>query len=131
MGIGVMNRFNALLIISLMSGSVMPEDSFVPVPTQGPLAASASREVSRLVRSTVPASGTAQKARRRPNDRGWIARHSKLVGAFVGFGVGCGIGAARVGGSGDDFFNALDEFACPVVGGIGAAVGAVIGSLVK
>jgi hypothetical protein len=61
----------------------------------------------------------------------WIRRHPRLFGALVGFGVGCPVGAAQVGGSQDDFFNALDEFACPVLGGIGAAAGAIIGSAVS
>jgi hypothetical protein len=62
----------------------------------------------------------------RPN---WIRRHPKLFGAVVGFGVACPIGAAQVGGSEDNFFNTLDEWACPVLGGIGAAAGAAIGAL--
>jgi branched-subunit amino acid ABC-type transport system permease component len=62
---------------------------------------------------------------------GWIARHPKIFGALVGFGAGCALGASQVGGSEDNFFNALDEFACPTVGGIGAVAGAVVGSLFK
>jgi hypothetical protein len=62
---------------------------------------------------------------------GWVARHPRLTGALIGFGVGCVAGASQVGGSTDTFFNALDEFACPVVGGIGAGAGFAIGSLFK
>ena len=61
----------------------------------------------------------------------WIQRHPKLFGALVGFGIGCPVGAAQVGGSQDDFFNALDEFACPFLGGVGAGAGALIGGLVS
>ncbi len=64
-------------------------------------------------------------------EKGWVARHPKLFGAFVGFGAGCAVGASQVGGSQDNFFNALDEFACPGVGAIGAAAGALAGSLIK
>jgi hypothetical protein len=78
-------------------------------------------------------------ARPRPRPRpsqsqargGWIKRHPKLFGALVGFGVGCPIGAAQVGGSQDDFFNAFDELACPFLGGVGAAAGAAIGAAVS
>src|SRR4029450_7550958 len=57
----------------------------------------------------------------------WIARHPALFGALARFAAGCPLGASQVGGSEDTFFNALDEFARPVVGGIGAAAGALIG----
>jgi hypothetical protein len=66
-----------------------------------------------------------------PKEKRWVARHPKLFGAFVGFGVGCAVGASQVGGSQDNFFNALDEFACPAVGAIGAAAGVLVASLVK
>lgn len=61
----------------------------------------------------------------------WIRRHPSLFGALVGFGGGCALGASQVGGSEDHFFNALDEFACPVVGGMGAGIGAFAGWVVS
>ena len=127
-----MNHISTALLITLLSA---PPSAMV-APSRG-LAASASREVTRLVR-TMPRQpresrelrGVEQK-QPAPKQKGWVARHPKLFGAFVGFGAGCAIGASQVGGSQDNFFNTLDEFACPVVGGIGAAAGAVVGSLIK
>jgi hypothetical protein len=93
--------------------------------------ASASREVSRLVRSLPRESRKAQPARPAAKGKGWVARHPRLFGALVGFGTGCALGAAQVGGSQDNFFNTLDEGACPVVGGIGAVAGALVGAAFK
>lgn len=97
----------------------------------GALAASAAREVGRVARATVSERRTVQSSGTQRKTRGWIARHPKLVGALVGFGIGCVVGVSSVGGSEDTFVNALDEFACPVIGGIGSGVGALIGFLVK
>jgi len=82
-------------------------------------------QVTRLAREIEPVQS--QSNSQQPEATNWIKRHPKLFGALVGFGAGCAVGASQVGGSQDDFFNALDEFACPAVGGIGAGVGAVIG----
>jgi hypothetical protein len=126
-----MRQFNALLIVGLLSGPASAADPAILAPPSGVLTASAAREVSRLVRSTAPEPRTAQPIQPQPTRKGWIARHPKLFGALVGFGVGCTAGASRVGGSDDNFFNTLDELACPVVGGIGAGAGALVASLVK
>lgn len=101
-------------------------------PDVRPVAASAAREVTRLVRALPRDARPAQPNPPQPAKKaGWIARHPALFGALVGFGAGCAIGASRVGGSADTFVNALDERACPVVGGIGAASGALVGALIK
>jgi len=138
-----MRKFIAWLFVGLLSGPASAADSnrsmsegsalgraAVASPS-GVLTASAAREVSRLVRSTAPEPRTAQPTQPQSKNKGWIARHPKLFGALVGFGVGCVAGASRVGGSEDNFFNTLDELACPVVGGIGAGAGALVASLVK
>jgi hypothetical protein len=91
-------------------------------PAPGPITARVLEAGRRLAIS--PPADARQAAPTRP--RGWVARHPKLLGALVGFGAGCVIGAASVGGSTDTFANALDEFACPVVGGIGAGAGALV-----
>ena len=126
-----MNRFTTLLFVSWLGCAGLAAQSLTPPSLPGPLAASASHEVSRLVRSMPSEPRRAQSIQQQPAKRGWVARHPKLTGALVGFGVGCAVGASRVGGSTDNFFNALDELACPVVGGIGAAAGAFVGALVK
>lgn len=126
MGIGgAVNRIIAWLMVSVLSAPLIAADA------GGPLAVSVSREAKRVGSSMPAPSRLAQPAQVQPKRNGWVARHPKLFGALAGFGVGCGVGAARVGGSEDNFFNALDEFACPVVGGIGAGVGAFVGSLVR
>jgi hypothetical protein len=138
-----MNQFIALLLVSLLNCPALAADSARVIsqgsaqrqsalaPPSGALTASAAREVSRLVRSMPPEPPKAQPILPQPKAKGWIARHPKLFGALVGFGAGCIVGASQVGGSKDDFFNALDEFACPAVGGIGAGAGAFVASLVK
>lgn len=119
-----MNHFSAGLLIALLSAPASP----IVTPSHG-LAASASREITRLVR-TMPRQPRESRTQP-PKQKGWVAKHPKLFGAFVGFGAGCAVGASQVGGSQDDFFNALDEFACPAVGAIGAAAGVLVGSLIK
>lgn len=89
-----------------------------------------SRQAGDAVRVWVARSapGPTQPGSQRPPRRsGWIARHPALFGALVGFGAGCAWGVSQVGGSDDNFYNALDEFACPGVGGLGAGAGATIG----
>jgi len=136
-----MRRCIVLLVVGLLSSQAWAADSArvrsegTPVGSAasppGAITASAAREVDRATRSTVSERRNAQPTGTPRKTRGWIARHPKLVGALVGFGVGCVVGVSRVGGSEDTFVNALDEFACPVIGGIGAGVGALIGVLVK
>ena len=137
-----MSQFIALLLVGLLGCQVFAADadqamsgrrarvSAVASPS-GVLTASAAREVSRLVRSMAPELRAAQPSQQQPRSKGWLARHPQLFGALVGFGAGCIVGASQVGGSEDTFANALDEFACPVVGGIGAGAGALIALLVK
>jgi hypothetical protein len=119
-----------LLIVVLLSGPAAAVDSSAPTYA-APIATAASREVARLVRSSAPALRLVQPQNAQTASRGWIARHPRLFGALVGFGAGCAIGAAKVGGSSDTFFNTLDELACPVVGGIGATAGLIVGMLSK
>lgn len=120
-----MNQSLAWVLAGVLSGTP-------PAAGRQPVAASAAREVSRLVRALPPEPRPAQPSQPPPAKKsGWIARHPKLFGGLVGFGAGCAVGASRVGGSADTFFNALDEGACPVVGGIGAAAGALVGALIK
>lgn len=126
-----MARVVVFLLVTVMGGSIAAADSQPRIPARGPLAASVAREAARLARSTSAAPSMTQVTQPRRNAGGWIARHPKVFGALVGFGVGCAIGASGVGGSTDNFFNALDEFACPVVGGIGAGAGAVVAAAVK
>ena len=138
-----MNRFIILLLFCLLApeapaanplqGSSQEATTLnSKVGIQATLAVSVAREVSRLEsrRLLVRAQPVAQSAQQQTK-KNWIRRHPKLFGALVGFGVGCPLGAAQVGGSQDDFFNALDEFACPFLGGVGAAVGAGIGAAVS
>jgi len=92
-----------------------------------PLASTGKRIVEQMTRSspretTLPAAASQHSAQ-----APWIQRHGTLAGALAGAATGCAIGAAGVGGSTDNFFNALDEFACPVVAAIGAAAGALLG----
>jgi hypothetical protein len=94
--------------------------------TPAPLTTSAAQEVDRLVRS-LPRAQAVRRTQAPPKRKTWIARHPGLVGAPAGFGAGCAIGASQVGGSKDTFFNALDELACPVTGGVGGGIGWVIG----
>ena len=64
-----------------------------------------------------------------PNsDRNWIERHPSLFGAAVGFGGGFLIGYLP----GDDavFDDFTAEFNGLVLGGVGAAAGAIVGWLV-
>jgi hypothetical protein len=119
----------ALLLVSLLSCPSLAAGSATLATPPGPLAAAARSEVARLARSAAPVPREAQTVQ--PKKKGWIARHPKLFGALLGFGAGCVVGASQVGGSADHFFNALDEFACPVVGGMGAGAGALLGSLAK
>lgn len=120
-----MNHSLAWVVVGLLSGPP-------PAADVQPVAASAAREVNRLMRVLPPEPRPAQPVQPQPTKKTrWMARHPKLFGAFVGFGIGCVAGASRVGGSDDTFFNALDERACPVVGGIGAAAGALVGALIK
>jgi hypothetical protein len=119
------------LLVSLLSGTASAADPVTHASPPTVIAASAAREVSRLARAAAPEPRTAQQTQRAPKHTGWIARHPKLFGALVGFGAGCVVGVSQVGGSRDTFFNALDEFACPVVGGIGAGAGALVGAVVK
>ena len=126
-----MNRLTALMIVGLLG---CPAASADPVPVAsppGPVTTSAAREITRLARSLGSEARRPQPIQQQPRRKGWIARHPKLFGALVGFGVGCAAGASQVGGSEDTFVNALDEFACPAIGGIGAAAGAIVGSIVK
>lgn len=119
------------LVVSLLScpaKAVEPSTVTQPAPT---IAAATSREIARLVQSTTPPRRSAQPVNPPPPNKRWIGRHPRLFGALVGFGAGCAIGASQVGGSTDNFYNALDEFACPAVGGIGAAAGVIVGSLFK
>jgi len=124
-----MNHISAALLITLLGAQPSP----ITTPSRG-LAASATREITRLAR-TMPRQPRESRGRGQTppaaKEKGWVARHPKLFGAFAGFGAGCAVGASQVGGSQDDFFNALDEFACPVVGAMGAAAGALVGSLIK
>ncbi len=138
-----MRLFTASLLVGLLSCPASAADSSRMLSEGPPLAhssgasqkgavaASAAREITRLVRSTAPEPRKSQPTQPPVKGKGWIARHPKLFGALVGFGAGCIGAASQVGGSEDTFFNTLDEFACPVVGGIGAAAGALIGSLLK
>ena len=124
-----MNYISTALLITLLAAPPSP----ITVPSRT-LAVDASREIKRLVRTTPPRPREfrgMQDPPPRPKEKGWVAKHPKLFGALVGFGAGCAVGASQVGGSQDDFFNALDEFACPAVGAIGAAAGALVGSLIK
>jgi hypothetical protein len=123
-----MSYFSALVVVGLLTAPPAPP-TVVRVPVG--LSAAASREVSRLVRSLPRETPRSKPSATQPKEKGWIARHPRLFGALAGFGAGCAVGASQVGGSQDNFFNALDEAACPVVGGIGAAAGALVGSLVK
>ena len=125
-----MNHISSALLLALLSA---PPSSPMVTPPRG-LAVSASGEITRLVRAMprMPReSRTMRQTQPQSREKGWVARHPKLFGAFVGFGAGCAVGASQVGGSQDNFFNALDEAACPVVGAIGAAAGALVGSLIK
>ncbi len=131
------------VLIGLLSGPVLAADAGHGVPRESelrpsPVASlpavlsnSAAREVRRLARLEFWKPRKVQPTQQQPANKGWIARHPRLLGALVGFGIGCAAGASQVGGSQDSFFNALDEFACPVVGGIGAGAGALVGSLFK
>ena len=138
-----MGKVVALLLVGVLSRPAFAADP-VRVEADGPsltqstvatrpsaLSDSVAREASRLARSTGSEPRKIQPIQPDPEDRGWIARHPRLIGALVGFGGGCVLGWSRVGGSQDTFFNALDEFACPAVGGIGAGLGALVGSLIK
>ncbi len=113
-------------------GSAHVNSEMPPITTatvsavQGPLAISVSREAARLARMAQPRAQNANSAPAQP-ERCWVCRHLAAFGALVGFGSGCVLGASQVGGSQDDFFNALDELACPVVGAIGAGAGAAVG----
>jgi branched-subunit amino acid ABC-type transport system permease component len=125
-----MRQIPTLLLIGVLTGPMHAVESAPPV-TPGPIAASASREAERFGRAMRSEPRRTPVAQPAPARKGWIARHPALFGALVGFGAGCAVGGARVGGSEDNFFNALDEFACPVVGGIGAGAGAIVGALVR
>ena len=124
-----MDHISAGLLITLLSAPPSP----IVTPSHA-LAVSASREITRLVR-TMPRqpreSRSPGQTQPPSKEKRWVARHPKLFGSLVGFGAGCAVGASQVGGSQDNFFNALDEFACPAVGAIGAAAGVLVGSLVK
>lgn len=134
-----MNTSVVLLLVALLAHPALAADSahVTPdgsVPTRsavasspGALTLSVAHEASHLARVTASAPTTTQPAPQQTKKKGWIGRHPVLFGALVGFGAGCVLGASRVGGSQDTFFNALDEFACPVVGGMGAGAGSVIG----
>ena len=125
------NWFMNLLIVSLIVNAVIGSvASAEPVRSSRPITTAALHEADRVSRS-MALRRPAVSSQQRGTNRSWIARHPKVFGALVGFGIGCALGASQVGGSEDDFFNALDEFACPVVGGIGAAAGAAIGALIK
>jgi hypothetical protein len=96
----------------------------------GAIARSVARHASRL--PTKAALRSAEMRFAQQAGRGsWIQRHPALFGAIVGFAAGCTLGASQVGGSRDHFFNALDEFACPAIGGMGAGAGAVVGWLLS
>src|SRR6266508_3122710 len=121
-----MRNVVALLLVGLLSCPVLAADPALAIPEgsasshspaaspPGVLTASAAREVDRLVRSTALEPRKAQPFQQPNKRKGWIARHPRLFGALIGFGVGCVVGSSQVGGSDDNFFNALDEFACPV-----------------
>lgn len=100
-----------------------------PIPDKRAFQVSPVRDST--VRQLQPAAGglvpTWTQAAPQEPKKSWIGRHPLLFGALVGFGVGCVAGAAQVGGSEDTAANALDELACPVIGGIGAGIGTLAG----
>lgn len=120
-----------VLIVSVLGASAGAAGQSAATQPSSRIAATAAREIDRLVRSAQPVAQPSNQPQQPSQRKGWIARHPKLFGGLIGFGAGCAVGASRVGGSTDNFFNALDEFACPAVGGIGAAAGVLIGSLIK
>lgn len=126
-----MNQLTAVVMIGLLGCAGVSADSAPLASPLGPVTATAAREISRLTRSLGSEPRRPQPIQQQPKRKGWIARHPKLFGALIGFGAGCAAGASRVGGSEDTFVNALDEFACPAIGGIGAAAGAIVGSMAK
>jgi hypothetical protein len=126
-----MTQLTALVIVGLLAWPGVSADSARSASPPRPVTSSAAREISRLARSIGSEPRRPQPVQQPPRRKGWIARHPKLFGALIGFGVGCAAGASQVGGSEDTVVNALDEFACPVIGGIGAAAGAIVGSIVK
>ena len=132
-----------LLLCTLLGCPVITADS-TPVRLEGSaprqsatasppgmIKAGAAREVSRLVQAMASEPRKAQSDPQQAKNKRWIARHPRLFGALVGFATGCVAGSSQVGGSEDNFLNTLDELACPVVGGIGAGVGALVGSLIR
>jgi hypothetical protein len=136
-GLSEMQRFIvSILLVCLGSAALRAAEPSRPLYENGaavvafgvggPLSEAAALEVDRVVR-VVPATRTAVRSVPSSEKRGWVGRHGALLGSLVGFGVGCAAGASRVGGSQDTFINALDESACPVVGGIGAGIGAIVG----
>jgi len=105
---------------SAQFGPVLDKRAFLVSPVRD----STVRQLQPATESLVPT--WTQTAPQEPK-KSWIGRHPLLFGALVGLGVGCVAGAAQVGGSEDTVANALDEFACPVVGGIGAGIGTLAG----
>ena len=84
-----------MLMVGLLSGPAAAADSSA-LTDAAPIAKAASREIARLVRSSAPAPRLVQPQNTQTANRGWIARHPRLVGALIGFGAGCAIGAAKV-----------------------------------
>jgi anti-sigma factor RsiW len=125
-----MRRVISCLLIVLVAPAMLTAEPRNPRVTGGPIARAADRAIDRLVRASPPTSLETPQAQPQPpvKQRGnWVTRHPAWFGSLVGFAIGCPLGASQVGGSKDTFFNAFDEFACPVVGGMGAAAGALIG----
>jgi hypothetical protein len=129
-----MRRATAWLLVTVLTSATLAAEGRHAPPAEGPVAAAAAGAIAQITRSPVARPVTAPPDRLQPPSQpgtkqqgNWIARHPALFGSLVGFAVGCPLGASQVGGSKDTFFNALDEFACPVIGGVGAAAGALIG----
>jgi hypothetical protein len=127
-----MRKAGSWLLIMVLTPAMLAAAPRPSPMENGPVALAAARALERLVRSSpsTPVATPTQSQTPAPGAKqngNWIARHPALFGSLVGFAIGCPLGASQVGGSKDTFFNALDEFACPVIGGIGAAGGALIG----
>ena len=99
-----MRKLVALLLVGMLGGPAFATDSTrgaseesarlsTGAAPSGVLAASARREAGRLARAMGAEPRRAQPIQsQQPKRKGWIARHPKLSGALLGFGVGCGRG---------------------------------------